>query len=154
MKTWKNTSAKQIPPLKKDITNHKRDCKHQKYCTCTKLAKYLRELKEKNITPIIKWGILNKVYGNPEQKMCILYLTEKFWITNFKKTELINKCTHINKFSLKNVKRWIWQQFYIVWMYSILENLFWWDIVWYKNQWTCLHCMSVDCVSIWGFLVE
>ena len=35
-------------------SNHKRDFEHQKYRNCTELAKYLRELKEKNIAPIIK----------------------------------------------------------------------------------------------------
>ena len=69
--------------VKKRHCNHKRDFKHQKYCSCTELAKYVRELKEKNITPIIKWEILSKVYGNPKQNICILCLTEKLWIINF-----------------------------------------------------------------------
>ena len=41
------------------------------------------ELKEKNIIPIIKWEILNKVYGNPKQNVCVLCLTQKLWIINF-----------------------------------------------------------------------
>ena len=67
------------------------------------------ELKQQNIAPITKWEILSKVNGNPTQSMCILCLTEKFWIINFlgdnnylnKKSELINKCRHINKLLLK-----------------------------------------------------
>ena len=94
-------------------SNHKRDFQHQKCCHCTELAKYVWELKEKNIAPIIKLEILSTVYGNRKQNMCILCLTEKLWIINFtydnnylnKKCELINKCRHINKFLLKNVKR-------------------------------------------------
>ena len=70
-------------------------------------------LKEENIAPIIEWEIPNKVYGNPKQNMCILCLTEKLWIINFihdsnyfnKNSELVNKCKHINKCLLKNVKR-------------------------------------------------
>ena len=102
--------------FKERHSNHKRDFKHQKYCNCTELAKYVWELKEKNIAPIIKWEILSKVYGNPKQNICILCLTEKLWIINFihdnnylnKKSELINKCRHFNKFLLRNVKWWIW----------------------------------------------
>ena len=98
--------------FKERHSNHKRDFKHQKYRNCTELAKYVWELKEKNIAPIIKWEILSKVYGNPKQNMCILCLTEKLWIINFihdnnylnKKSELINKCRHFNKFLLRNVK--------------------------------------------------
>ena len=64
------------------------------------------ELKEKNIVPIIKWEILNKVYESPKQNMRIVCLTEKLRIINVihdnnylnKRSELINKCRHINKF--------------------------------------------------------
>ena len=84
--------------FKERHSNHKRDFKHQKYCNWTELATYVWKLKEKNISPIIKWEILNKVYRNPKQKMCILCLTEKLWIFNFihnnnylnKNSELIN----------------------------------------------------------------
>ena len=98
--------------FKERHSNGKRDFKHQKYRNCTELAKYVWELKEKNIAPIIKWEIVNKVCGNSKQKMCVLYLTEKLWIISFihdnnylhKNSELINKCRHINKHLLKNVK--------------------------------------------------
>ena len=93
--------------FKERHSNHKRDFKHQKYCNCTELAKYVWELKEKDIAPI-----LSKVYGNPKQNMCIICLTEKLWIINFIhdnnylniKSELINKCRHFNKVLLRNVK--------------------------------------------------
>ena len=99
--------------FKEGHSNHKRDFKHWEYRSCTELAKYVWELKEKNIATITIWEILNKVYGILKQNMCILCLTEKLWIINFihvnnylnKKSELINKCRHINKFLLKNVKR-------------------------------------------------
>ena len=99
--------------FKERHSNYKRDFKHQKYRNCTDLAKYVRESKEESIVPIIKWEILTKVYGKPIQNMCIVCLSEKLWIINFildnnylnKKSELINKCRHINKFLLKNVKR-------------------------------------------------
>ena len=50
--------------FKERHSNGKRDFKHQKYRNCTELAKYVWELKEKNIAPIMKWEIVNKVYGN------------------------------------------------------------------------------------------
>ena len=98
--------------FKERHSNHKRDFKHWKYCSCTELAKYVWELREKNIATITRWEILSKVYGNPKQNMCILCLNEKLWINNFirdnnylnKKSELTNKCRHTNNFFLKNVK--------------------------------------------------
>ena len=54
--------------FKEKHSNHKRNFKHQKYRNCTELAKYVWELKVENIAPIIKWEMLNKVYGNPKQK--------------------------------------------------------------------------------------
>ena len=91
--------------FKQRNSNPKRDFKYQKYRNCTELAEYVWELKEKNIAPIIKWEILSKVYDNPKQNICILCLTEKLSIINFihdnnylnKKSELINKCRHVNK---------------------------------------------------------
>ena len=93
-------------------SNHKRYFKRQKYRNCTELAKYVWELKEKNIAPMIKWEIFSKIYDNPKQNMCFLRLTEKLRIINFihdnnylkKKPELINKCRHFNKFLLSNIK--------------------------------------------------
>ena len=61
----------------------------------------------------IQWKAINKVNGNPNSAMCELCLTETHWITNHindnnifnKKSELINKFKHLNKFSLKHVKK-------------------------------------------------
>ena len=53
--------------FKEKHSSDKRDFKHQKYCNCKELAKYVWELKEENIALIIKWEILNRVYGNPKQ---------------------------------------------------------------------------------------
>ena len=99
-----------------DTTFKERQQPQEKYCYCTELAKYVWELKEKNIALIIKWEILSRVYGNPKQNMCILCLAEKLWIINFIHNnnylkiffELINKCRHLNKFLLRNLKWWIW----------------------------------------------
>ena len=55
--------------FKETHSNHKRDFKHQKYRKCTELAKYVWELKEKNIASTIKYEILIKVYGNLTQNI-------------------------------------------------------------------------------------
>ena len=100
MQRWKNTLYLQIPPLKKD-SNQKRDRKHQKYRNFTKLAKYVWELKHKNIVPA------QQANGKYSIKFIAIFnktcLTEKLRVINFihdnsylnKKSEWINKCWHI-----------------------------------------------------------
>ena len=61
----------------------------------------------------IQWKVVDKVYGNVNSAMCKLCLMEKLWIINHindnnkmnKKSELINKCGHLNKSLLKHVKK-------------------------------------------------
>ena len=60
----------------------------------------------------MKYSIASKVRGNPSSIICPLCITEKLCIMRFvnnidllnKKSELINKCGHLNKFLLVNVK--------------------------------------------------
>ena len=87
-------------------SNHTRDFKQ--------LAKYIWQLKNnKNKNYSIKWSIASKVYGYANSLSCKLCLMEKYWIIKYfddsnllnKKSELINKCRHQNKFLLMNVKR-------------------------------------------------
>ena len=53
-------------------SNHKKNFNYQKCCNYTELTKYVWQLNENNISPIIKWEIIkSKVYGNPKQHMCI-----------------------------------------------------------------------------------
>ena len=59
--------------FKERHSNHKRDFKHQKYRNCTKLPKYVLKLKEKNIAPIMKREILNKVYGKPKRNVYFMF---------------------------------------------------------------------------------
>ena len=99
-------------PFKERYRNHTRDFKHEKYENCTELAKYIRQLKQSNINFSIKHSIASKVSGNPSSIICLLCITEKPWIIKFpnnkdllnKKSELVNKCRHLNKFLLANVK--------------------------------------------------
>ena len=80
----------------------------------TTSAKYVWEQKQRNnITPTLKWYILKSVpsYSNIT-KNCMLCLHEKFEILTYsnqdellnKRSELVSKCCHINKYLLSNSK--------------------------------------------------
>ena len=98
--------------FKERYKNHTWDFKHEKYENSTELVKYIWQLKRSNINFSIKYSIASKVSGNPSSIICQLCLTEKLWIIKFinnedilnKKSELINKCRHLNNFLLANVK--------------------------------------------------
>ena len=64
-------------PFKERYRNHTRDFKHEKYENCTKLAKYIRQLKRSNINFSIKYSIASKVSENPSSLICPLCITEK-----------------------------------------------------------------------------
>ena len=95
--------------FKERCNNHKWEVKHIKCQNNTELTKYIWNLKNNNIKYTIKWKIIYKVYGNANLAMCKLRLMEKLWIINHitdtnildKKSELINKCRHLNKLLLK-----------------------------------------------------
>ena len=99
--------------LKERYNNHKGDVKHIKYQYNTELIKYIWNLKNNSIKYNIQWKVVDNVYGSANLTMCKLCLTEKLWIINQinnnnilnKKSELINKCRHLKKFLLKQVKK-------------------------------------------------
>ena len=78
------------------------------------ISKYIWELKEtSNLSPTLVWCIAKKVppYSNISKK-CLLCLHEELEIINYprpdellnKRSELIFKCRHANKFLLRNYK--------------------------------------------------
>ena len=97
--------------FKKRYRNHIRGFKHEKYENNTELAKHIWQLK-RDISFYVKWAIITKVYGSSNPLLCKLYLTEKLWIINFindgnmlnKRLELLNRCRHLKKHLLRNVK--------------------------------------------------
>ena len=99
--------------FKERYNNHKRDVKHIKYQYTTELTKYIWNLKNNSIKYNIQWKAVDKVYGDANSTMCKLCLTEKLWIINHindndilnKNSKLVSKCTHLNKFLLKHVKK-------------------------------------------------
>lgn len=94
--------------------NHKKSFNNRRYIKDTTLSSYIWEMKEKfNVTPSLKWYIVKSVpsYSNIS-KRCQLCLQEKFEILNYpnpdellnKRSELVSKCRHVNKFLLSNYK--------------------------------------------------
>ena len=92
-------------PFKERFRNHKKEFTHKKYRNSTELSKYIWQLKDANIAPIVTWKVVAKVSSDAKVNFCKLCLTEKVFIINAlndsqllnKKPELINKCRHQNK---------------------------------------------------------
>ena len=95
-------------------SGHKTSFNNKKYAKSTTISNYFWKTKEKEKTdPILKWSILKSVpaYSNIT-KRCLLCLQEKFEILSYenqnellnKRSELISKCRHQNKFLLGNIK--------------------------------------------------
>jgi hypothetical protein len=93
---------------------HNQSLRNKKYANSTTLSTYVWDLKEKHATtPSLKWSIVKhtKAYTNGSRK-CHLCLQEKFEILNYpiktellnKRSEIIAKCRHMNKFLLANYK--------------------------------------------------
>ena len=100
--------------LKHRFYTHKKSFRNRHYATETSLSIYIWEMKDKyDITPNLKWYIIKSVprYSNIS-KRCMLCLHEKYEILNCpdqeellnKRSELVLKCRHINKFLLSNYK--------------------------------------------------
>ena len=100
--------------FKQRYYNHKKSFNNKRYWKDTTLSKYIWDLKEKsNVTPTLKWSIAKSVpsYSNIT-KRCLLCLEEKYEILNYpqqhellnRRSELISKCRHANKYLLANYK--------------------------------------------------
>ena len=92
--------------------NHVLSFNNGKYKNITELSKYIWKLKDEKKVHSLKWRILKKsqAYRNGS-KRCNLCLTEKLMIISAdpskllnKRSELISKCRHENKFYVKNYK--------------------------------------------------
>ena len=93
--------------------NHLKSFRNEIYEKETELSKYIWQLKRSNINFNINWKILKKTTGfNPISRSCTLCLAEKLAICSFpnknnlinKRSELISKCRHENKFLLVNTR--------------------------------------------------
>ena len=96
--------------FKQRYTQHKLSFRNRNYSNSTELSKHIWTLKDSNTNYKIDWSILATApaYSN-KRKRCYLCLTEKLYLIKAKKptllnkrTELISKCRHGNKFYLAN----------------------------------------------------
>ena len=96
--------------FKQGYTQHKLSFRNRNYSNSTELSKHIWTLKDSNTNYKIDWSILATApaYSN-KRKRCHLGLTEKLYLIKAKKptllnkrTELISKCRHENKFYLAN----------------------------------------------------
>ena len=96
--------------FKQRFSQHKATFKHRKYTNSTELSKYIWKLRDNNQHFNIKWTIISRArpYNNIS-KRCDLCLMEKLMTitanpdrTLNKRSELISKCHHENKFYLRN----------------------------------------------------
>ena len=85
--------------FKQRYTQHKSTFTHRKLSNSTELSKYIWQLKERNINFTTKWSIIARArpYNN-SSKRCDLCLAEKLNNLLNKRSELISKCRHENKF--------------------------------------------------------
>ena len=91
--------------------NHTKSFRHQKHHNETELSKLIWRLKDENKDYTLSWSITKR--SSPYRlgsKRCDLCLTEKVAIIRAnpkgllnKRTELISKCRHRNKFLLKSL---------------------------------------------------
>ena len=78
--------------FKERFRNHTRDFTHKQYIKSTELSKYIWDLKEAGITPIVKWSIVEKIYSDTKINYCKLCLLQKLYILDFiDDNRLLNK---------------------------------------------------------------
>ena len=96
--------------FKHRYANHLMSFRHERYENQTELSKYVWNLKREGEIFRVRWDILRKApaYSNLSKK-CDLCLTEKLMIITAdkskllnKRSEIISKCRHENKFYLSN----------------------------------------------------
>ena len=91
--------------------NHRHDFRNESKEKSTELSKHVWSLKKAGSTPALSWEIIDHApaYRNGS-KNCNLCLTEKYHIITSnlkllnKRTELISKCRHSNKFYFNSYK--------------------------------------------------
>ena len=137
--------------FKMRFNNHKVFFKHRKHLHDTVLSKYIWDLKFSDTDVSIKWSIVTRARsyrGNPSR--CYLCLMEKLCILSAdkstllnKRSELITKCRHENKFYAANQKRdrfthppWISLNFILTAVYSTVR--------WSLCAWNSSNCVTVS----------
>ena len=100
--------------------HHQRSFKFLKYKTDTELPCEVWQMEKSGQTPVTTWKIVRQCSPyNPNSKRYNLCLNEKMEIATYrgsnlmnKKTELISKCRHQNKYTLSKYDTEDWRQLY------------------------------------------
>ena len=98
--------------LKSRYYNHVQSFKHRAKSKTTELSKFIWESRDSGIDPTLTWNIIQHAPAYKSgSKNCGLCLEEKYAILHAeedtllnKRSELVNKCRHRNKFKLINFK--------------------------------------------------
>ena len=98
--------------LKIRNNNHKQSFKFENKKHATELLKAVKKAKDAGQTPLTEWSIVKRVSPNQcGSKTCQFCQAEKMFILQIdkknllnKRSELVSKCCHINKFLLTNVR--------------------------------------------------
>ena len=69
-------------PFKERFRNHEKEFTHKKHRNSTEFSKYIWQLKDANIAPIVTLKAVAKVFSDTKIKFCNLCLTEKVFIIN------------------------------------------------------------------------
>ena len=97
-------------PFKQRYANHLMSFRYERYRNQTELSKYIWGLKRDGKTFRVRWDVLRRAPAySCLSKRCDLCLTEKLMILSAdrstllnKRSELVSKCRHQNKFCLSN----------------------------------------------------
>ena len=98
------------PPFKQRYANHQSTTRHKRLEKSSELSKHVWALKRSGIEHSIEWSVVSQApaYSNAT-KRCQLCLAEKLAIMEAdkrvninKRSELVSKCRHENKFYLSN----------------------------------------------------
>jgi len=108
--TGKNYIGLTEGTFKQRYTQHKLSFQNRKYTNSTELSKYIWKLKDDKKNYVINWSIITSASSyNNISKRCNLCLAEKLSIIKAskasllnKRSELISKCRHENKYYLMN----------------------------------------------------
>ena len=94
--------------FKTRYSNHKKSFNHEKHKNDTQLSNELCKIKASKEEPVLVWKILGQYEAyNVNTKRCLLCLNEKLQVAIYrgnnmlnKRTEIISKCRHRNKYAL------------------------------------------------------
>ena len=99
--------------FRKCYYNHVKFFRNKRYTNDASLSRYIWVIKEHQEKPSLKWSIVKSVpaYSNITKK-CLACLHKKLEIVNYpvseellnKRSELVSKCLHANKYLLNNYK--------------------------------------------------